>query len=184
MNNLEANWHQHFVPECFFDTVLLKKLLHTKKRLMHRKGCNNVVNDLDSKRLKDKFAVGLIDKDKRELDYLKSCTVLYNADKIILWKHKDRLQFVIQLNPPLENWVISILDEQGLRIEDFGYPRDFKKLKKQIKEDIENENDDKLNKLINAVIKTDCQTIKKIKSFLIYLKKKNYQTDINELLNG
>lgn len=184
MNKFEENWYMHFVPECFFDTVLLKKVLQTNKRLMHRKGCNNVANDLDSERLKELFAVGIIDKDKRELHYLKNCTVLYNANKIILWKHKDRLQFVIQLDPPLENWVITILNENGLRIEDFGYSRDFKKLKKQIKEDIDNENDDKLNKLVNAVIKTDCKTIKKIKLILLYLKEKNYQTDINELING
>ncbi|MCW3109589.1 MAG: hypothetical protein JWQ09_4095, partial [Segetibacter sp.] len=127
---------------------------------------------------------GLIDKDKRELDYLKSCTILYNADKIILWKHKDRLQFVIQLDPSLEDWVITILNESGLSIESFGYSTDFKKLKDQIKDDIDNENDDKLNKLINAVIKTDCETIRKLKSFLIYLKEMNYRTDINELING
>ena len=71
-----------------------------------------------------------------------------------------------------------------MRIEDFGYSGDFKKLKKQIKEDIENENDGKLNKLVNAVIKTNCETIRKIKSILLYLKEKNYQTDINELINA
>lgn len=184
MDKFEENWHMHFVPECFFDTVLIKKLFQTNKRLVHRKGCNNVVNDLDSERLKELFAVAIIDKDKRELDYLKNCTVLYNENKIILWKHKDRLQFVIQLDPPIEDWLITILNENGLRIEDFGYDRDFKKLKKQIKEDIDNESDDKLNRLVNAVIKTDCYTIKKIKSILIYLKEKNYQTDINELING
>lgn len=184
MINFQANWHMHFVPECFFDTVLLKKLLQSNKRLMHRKGCNNVVNDLDSKRLKELFAVGIIDKDKRELDYLKNCIVLYNANRIILWKHKDRLQFVIQLNPPLEDWVITILNENGLRIEDFGYSTEFRRVKKQIKEDIDNENDDKLNKLVNAVIKTDCKTIKKLKSILLYLREKNYQADINELING
>lgn len=184
MDKFEENWHMHFVPECFFDTVLIKKLFQTNKRLVHRKGCNNVVNDLDSERLKELFAVAIIDKDKRELDYLKNCTVLYNENKIILWKHKDRLQFVIQLDPPIEDWLITILNENGLRIEDFGYDRDFKKLKKQIKEDIDNESDDKLNRLINAVIKTDCKTIKKIKSLLLYLKERNYQTDINELING
>jgi hypothetical protein len=184
MNNFQENWHRYFLPECFFDTVLLKKLLQTNKRLMHRKGCNNVVNDLNSERLKDRFAVALIDKDKRELDYLKNCRVLYNRDKIILSKHKDRLQFVIQLNPPLEDWIITILNERGLSIESFGYSSDFKKLKNQIKYDIDSENDDKLNKLINAVINTDCETIRKLKSFLIYLKEKNYQTEINELING
>lgn len=83
MDKFEENWHLHFVPECFFDTVLIKKLFQTNKRLVHRKGCNNVVNDLDSERLKELFAVAIIDKDKRELDYLKNCTVLYNENKII-----------------------------------------------------------------------------------------------------
>ena len=67
-----------------------------------------------------------------------------------MWKHKERLQFVIQLNPPLENWIIAIVNENGLRIEDFGYSQDFKKLKKQIKKDLDNDNDDKLNRLVNS----------------------------------
>jgi hypothetical protein len=116
--------------ECYFDTVLLRKILQTNERLIHRRGCNNVVNDLN-KRLIDDFAVGIIDKDKYELDYLKDCEVLYDADKLLLWKHKNRLQFVIQLNPPLEKWVVELLDENNLNIEDFGYPRDYKRLKQQ-----------------------------------------------------
>lgn len=184
MANFEDSWWMYFVPECFFDTVLLKKLMQTNKRLIHRKGCNNVVNDLDSTRLKDSFAVALIDKDKRDLDYLKECTVLYEENKLVLLKHKNRKHFIIQLNPPLENWIIEVLQENGLRIEDFGYSKDYKKLKKQIKDDIENEGDERLNKLVNAIIKTDCASIKKLKSFLQYLKEKNYQVDINELING
>ncbi len=49
MINFEENWYMHFIPECYFDTVLLKKLFQTNKRLVHRKGCNNVVNDLIAK---------------------------------------------------------------------------------------------------------------------------------------
>jgi len=184
MANFEDNWWMHFVPECFFDTVLLKKILQTNKRLVHRKGCNNVVNDLDSSRLRDSFAVALIDKDKRALNYLKECTVLYEKDRLVLLKHKSRKHFIIQLNPPLEQWVLEILQENGLKIEDFGYPREYKRLKRQIKDDIENENDEKLNRLVNAIIKTDCASVKKIKSFLHYLKDKNYEADINTLING
>ena len=181
MINFENSWWLYFVPECYFDTVLLKKLLQTNKRLVHRKGCNNVVNDLNSKRLESTFAVALIDKDKIELNYLKECKILYDADKLILWKHANRNHFIIQLNPPLEKWVIEILDENKMIIEDFGYSRNYKELKRQIKNDIDYEGDEKLNKLINAIIKTDCATIKKIKSLLIYLKEKNYDVDINEL---
>jgi len=183
MNKFEESWWLYFVPECYFDTVLLKKLLQTDKRLVHRKGCNNVVRDLND-RLQNLFAVAIVDKDKRELDYLKRCDVVYDANKLILWKHQMCPQYIIQLNPPLEKWIIEILEENNLRIEDFGYSRDYKKLKKQIKDDIDDEADDKLNRLIKAIIKTDCATIKKIRSILHYLKEKNYQADINALKNG
>lgn len=184
MIKFENNWWLYFIPECYFDTVLLKKLLQTNKRLMHRKGCNNVIRDLESERLKDLFAVAIIDKDKIELNYLKECKIHYNADKIILWKHEKRNHFIIQLNPPLEKWIVEILNENNLKIEDFGYSENYKKLKRQIKADIDNESDEKLNKLLNAIVKTDCATIKKIRSFLIYLKEKNYNADINELRNA
>jgi hypothetical protein len=184
MMKFENNWWLYFVPECYFDTVLLKKLFQTNKRLMHRKGCNNVIRDLESDRLKNLFAVALIDKDKNDLNYLKECKIHYNASKLILWKHENQNHFIIQLNPPLEKWIIEILNENNLKIEDFGYSGDYKKLKRQIKADIDNESNEKLNNLLIAIIKTDCPTIKKIKSILIYLKEKNYNADINDLING
>ncbi len=130
------------------------------------------------------FAVAIIDKDKSELSYLKECESLYDADRLILWKHKKQNHFIIQLNPPLEKWIIEILDESNLKIEDFGYSGNYKKLKREIKEDIDNEGDEKLSKLLNAIIKTDYKTVKKLKSFLLYLKEKNYSVDINDLINA
>ena len=115
MEKFEDAWWLYFIPECFFDTVLLKKLLQTDKRLMHRKGCNNVVNDLNSKRLSGRFAVAIIDKDKPELNYLKECIIHYNDDKLVLWKHSSKAHFIIQLNAPLEKCIIEILDENGLK---------------------------------------------------------------------
>ncbi len=184
MDSFNEVWHMHFIPECYFDTILIKKLLQTNRRLVHRKGCNNVVNDLESRRLNGEFAVGIIDKEKRELAYLKRCNVLYNADKIVVLKHRERSQYILQLNPPIEQWLLLILEENGLKIENYGYSNNVKKLKQQIKDDIDDEKDDKLNKLVSAIINTDCTTIRKIKSLLLYLKEKNYQTDINELING
>lgn len=183
MSRFETEWHTHFVPECFFDTVLLKALLQTTKRVRHKKGCDNVLRELESERLKDDFAVALIDRDKREPEYLKSCSVYFDNYKLLLWKHSFKQQFIIQLNPPLEKWIIEVLDEAGLKIESFGYPRDFKLLKSKIKNDIDDETDEKLNKLVKAIINTNCETIKKMKAVLVYFKEKNYEADINELKN-
>lgn len=184
MTNFEERWWEYFVPECYFDTVLIKKLLQCDKKLFHRKGCNNVIIDLKSERLRNFFAVAIVDKDKWEPEYLKECDVHFDANKLRLLKHKHKHHYIIQLNPPLEKWVIEVLDENQLRIEDFGYPRNYRKLKAKIKNDITSENDERLKRLINAIIKTDCESVRTLKRFLHYLKTQNIKADINELING
>jgi hypothetical protein len=182
------NWHTHFVPECYFDTVLFKKILKTNKRLKHRKGCNNVVNSFRIVKgrkgdLYDSFGVGMVDKDKKELDYLNECVVIIGSDNLILWKHKEKQHFIIQLCPPIEKWVVEILNADNRSVEEFGYSKDFKKLKSAIKEDIDDEGDERLNNLLNAVISSKSETIKKLEAILLYLRDKTYATDINELRN-
>jgi hypothetical protein len=183
MKKYEEKWGMHFVPECYFDTVLLKALLETNKRVFHKKGCNNVINELRFKSLKDDFAVAVIDKDKNEIDYLRECWILIGLSGFVLWKHQTKLHFIIQINPPVEKWVLQILGENGLRIVDFGYPANFKKLKKAIKHDIDNEKDEKLNTLVKAIIGTNSYQIVQLRRILKLLKDKNYHIDINELKN-
>lgn len=180
---MNERWALDFVPECFFDTVILKKLLGTKKNVRHLKGCDNVVNALKRPELINNFAVAMIDKDKKEIDYLKECDLIIEEDKFLIWKHRTRLHFIIQITPPIEKWITEILNENGLKIEDFGYPSDYKKLKKSIKYDIDRESDEKLNKLVDAILDTNCNTIVKLKAIVQYLKEKSYQVDINELKN-
>jgi hypothetical protein len=182
------NWHSHFVPECYFDTVLFKKILKTNKRLKHRKGCNNVVNSFRIVKGKkgdlfDSFGVGMVDKDKQELDYLNECEPIIESDNLILWKHKEKQHFVIQLCPPIEKWIVEILEADNRSVEEFGYSKDYKKLKHAIKEDIDDESDKKLNNLLNAILASKSETIKKLEAILLYLRDKTYQADINELKN-
>jgi hypothetical protein len=184
------NWHSHFVPECYFDTVLFKKILKTSRRLKHRKGCNNVVRSFMSVNgkkgdLYEMFGVGMVDKDKQELNYLKECITIIELENLVLWKHKEekKLHFVIQLKPPIEKWVVEILKYDNKTVENFDYPSDFKKLKKALKHDLDSENDYKLDKLITAIVESNNPTIKKLKAILVYLKNKTYEADINELKN-
>ena len=183
------NWHSHFVPECYFDTVLFKKILKTNKRLKHRKGCNNVVNSfriVKGKKgdLHDSFGVGMVDKDKRELDYLNECEALIETKNLILWKHKETQHFVIQLYPPIEKWIVEILKADNRGVEEFGYSSDFKKLKHEIKEDIDDEGDERLNNLLDAVVLSKNETITELKRIMLYLRDKTYAADINELKNA
>ncbi len=51
------------IPECYIDTNLVETLIATEG-CNHQKGCNTVVNTM-KRRFGDKFAVGIIDHDKR-----------------------------------------------------------------------------------------------------------------------
>ncbi len=182
------NWNSCFVPECYFDTVLFKKIFQTNRRLKHTKGCFNVVNRfriINGKKgdLYDSFGVGMVDKDKRELDYLNECEKIANHQNLILWKHKDRQHFIIQLNPPLEKWVIEVLKSDNRNVEEFGYVNDWKKLKRALKDDIDEESNERLNLFVDAILSSSNPVIENLKKILLYLRDKNYQADINELRN-
>jgi hypothetical protein len=163
----EDNWWKHFVPECYFDTVLLKKLLDTNKRVLHKRGCENVVAELARKSLKDSFGVGLVDKDKKELFYLREGKEVWRQAQgsFVVWKHDLKPHFIIQINPPLENWIIERLKELG------------KKLKAKIKANIDSEQNENLQKLVNAIIFAGNTVVEDLKRVLIFLKDNNYNTD-------
>src|SRR2546428_5309548 len=99
-----------FIPECYFDTVLVKTILQLKDVVNHQKGCNNVMKKMKDGNLKDSFAVGIVDKDNAVLNYLKEFNK-YEFDKLNLFEHKLKPQFVIQLNPPFEKWLLEVAEE-------------------------------------------------------------------------
>ena len=107
----------NFVPECYFDTVLVRTILRTK-HLNHKKGCANVVKEISKGRLKDDFAVGIIDKDKKELVYIKDyCEEQLKRDNLILFKHKSKPHYFILLVPALEMWIGNAANEGKVDIE-------------------------------------------------------------------
>lgn len=171
-----------FIPECYFDTVLLKTILQTKALDNHQKGCNNVMNLMEKGRLKDSFAVGIVDRDKAELNYLGEFDK-YDYDSLIIHKHKQKPQFVIQLNPPLEKWILQVADEAGMNVENYGLPNDFGRLQKFTKSELAEETVE-LRNLCKALLKSNSETIKRLSAWLLYLKENTYQADINKLLNG
>lgn len=171
-----------FVPECYFDTVLVRAVLQTDKALNHKKGCNNVVKVMTEGRLKDVFAVGVVDKDKEELSYLNEFNG-YKFDKLILHKHKNKHHYIIQLNPPIEKWITEVTDEANLDLEHFGLPKDIGKLKKLTKSELASETPE-LVSLCWALLQSNSQTISKFASWIRYLKENRYKSDINQLTNG
>ncbi|MBS1916631.1 MAG: hypothetical protein JST87_10135 [Bacteroidetes bacterium] len=172
----------YIVPECYFDTVLVKSVLYDKAIVNHKKGCNNVAKAMRDGKLKDQFAVGIIDKDKNELDYLNEF-VEYNYEKMNLFKHNTKPHFIIQLCPALERWILSVCEEANINIEDYGLPNNMERLKKITKSELADETLE-LRNLCNALVSSESSTISRFARWISYLKENKYQTDINELKNA
>jgi len=173
-----------FIPECYFDTVLVKTILQIKGVLNHKKGCNDVIKVMKDGKLKDNFAVGIVDKDKTELGYLKEFDK-YEFENLNLYRHSNRSKhhYIIQLNPPIEKWILRVAREANINIVDFGLPEDFESLKKLTKSELAAETQE-LKKLCKVLVESESATIKRFANWVKYLKEKNYNVDINELKNA
>jgi hypothetical protein len=171
-----------FVPECFFDTVLVKSILQTNEVLNHKKGCNEVVKVMQAGKLKDRFAVGVVDKDKKDLSYLKEFRS-YPFENLVLHQHDSKPHYVIQLDPPLEQWIINVAREADIDIKAFGLPDNIARLKKVTKSELASESK-QLKDLCRVLIASGSPTIRRLAGWLRALKKETYNVDINELING
>jgi hypothetical protein len=170
----------NFVPECYFDTVLVKTILKVKQ-VNHKKGCPNVVRELEKGKLKDDFAVGIIDKDKKELDYIKDqCEEKIKVENLILFKHKTKQHYFIQLVPAIEKWILTVIGEAGLNVDKFGLNTDLNKLRKRTKSELVNE-DKGLKDLCTELVSSDSKTVTTLSSWLNYLFEHNRNADINVL---
>jgi len=171
----------NFVPECFFDAVLVKAILGIK-HVNHQKGCPNVIKEItESKRLKEDFAVGIIDKDKKELDYIKDeCIEHIKTNNLILLKHRTKQHYFIQLAPAIEKWILNIVEEGDINIEKFGIPRDLNKLRKITKSVFVNENEN-LKSLCKKLVESDGQTITTLSKWLHYLFDYNRSANIEAI---
>ena len=173
------------IPECFADTLLIAMLVPTKNGYNHQHSCFKV--EATMKRI-NKFAVGIIDKDKRQIKYLDQFEIIDEVKgkgALILWRHKNLEvnHFIIQICPALEQWLKEVCEDENIDLTDFGqnildgikyYTKSASKL-----------NTPKLQRMFTEINKrTENKSVKKLKNWVTLLKEKNYKVDINELING
>jgi len=174
------------MPECFADTLLIEMLVPTERGYNHKHNCFKVEDEMKSGALKDKFAVGIIDKDKKQIGYLSQFSIIDEIkDTLILWRHTDKQKhhYVIQLCPALEKWIMKICEEEQIDLSDFEL-NDLDIFRREAKS-TSSINNRKLKSLFAEINnKVNNTSVKKLKNWLTILKEKNYQIDINELKNA
>ncbi|GLU55057.1 hypothetical protein [Dyadobacter frigoris] len=172
---------EHIIPECFIDTKLIKGLNPPKTRYNHTKGCSSVTKKMREK-FADTFALGIVDRDKRKLEYVDEFNLVIELpNNLQLFKHQRKNHYLIFICPAMEKWIISCADENNISLTNYNLPHDFKKLSK-ITKTSKSEDEDlhsvDFQKLFKEFKKLNSPTIAVLTFWIDYLKQHPFDAEI------
>ncbi|RAJ08374.1 hypothetical protein LX64_01024 [Chitinophaga skermanii] len=169
------------IPECYVDTNLIQTLVPATTRYNHQKGCGSVTKVM-KERFKDDFAIGIIDKDKQEVDYLKEFTIVIDTSYLSLHRHRDvkKHHYIIQIKPAVERFILRAVENVGINIMEYGLSMDLDELKK-ITKSTQSHNDYRFTSLFTAIIDRNEHSFVHLRAVIMYLKNKRFQVTIEEL---
>ncbi|OJV55836.1 MAG: hypothetical protein BGO31_17245 [Bacteroidetes bacterium 43-16] len=162
------------IPECYIDTNLIQSLVPPATRYNHQKGCDNVAKVMQSK-YKGRVAVGIIDKDKRKISYLKEFEEIrsYNGDLFLLRHHSEK-HYLIQISPAIEAFIIKASQEANINLSDFDLPDQAGALKK-ITGNILTQSDVRFKKLFRELKDRNCNSVETLIRWVDVIKNSKYE---------
>lgn len=167
----------HFIPECYFDTFLVKKILRINK-VNHQHCCTKVESKMKAI---DDFAVGIIDqdRDRNNIQYLNEFDEVIKTDSLILHKHKEKQHYIIRIAPAIEYWILNIAKETGIDLKQHGLPNDANGLKDFTKHRITDEHT--ATKLCSLILGSNSNSVSTLSAWLNYLFEHNRNASIEDL---
>ena len=165
------------IPECYIDTNLVETLV-CPGGCNHQKGCNQVAKVMQEK-FADRFAVGIIDADKRKPSYLNEFNEVAASEHIQLLRHYRLLHFIILVHPATDGFILSCADAADLRMNDYDLSPILKEFTTQTKNVMSNK-DIRFKRLFKAM--ENIGEIRLFKSLVSYLVNTTYQVSDNEIV--
>lgn len=170
---------ESIIPECYVDTNLLETLVPPNMGYNHQKGCGTVTKRMNE-RFANRFALGIIDKDKSEVRYLNEFALISGQGGLLLHKHETRFHYIIQINPAIEKFIISNAASVGVILEDFDLPSDFDLFRKESKT-VTSKNDNRFKRLFKAIKNKNALDFQRLANWITYLKIENYHANVEVL---
>ncbi len=168
---------KNFFPECYIDTNLVETLfsmfLQNAKGVNHQHSCGKVCSTME-KRMEGNFAVGIIDKDKKQPSYVNQCCEIGSTDHLYLLKHKDNPHFLIMISPAMEGFILHCAEEAQVDLKECGLCNDLNGLKKKTKTP-QSKNDKRFKQAFKAM--KDSKEIQIMVNVLKHLYKNGYKSD-------
>lgn len=177
--------------ECWADTILVETLVPPEKRgYSHFSSCFHVEAAMKNGKLKDVFAVGIIDDDKNSIKYLSEFQEWKNIENSLkLWVHSTKHHYFIQFSPAIEKWILKVCSVGGIDLQEFGLENDLTNLTSHTKhlaskQERANSSTQSLKNLFKKLKnRDDIEEVRLLKAWLMELRTKNYQIDKETLKN-
>ncbi len=168
------------IPECYVDTNLIETLVPPQgKGYNHQMGCGTVTKKM-KENFNDRFALGIIDKDKNQVEYLNEFIEVINIGSLILHKHKMKHHYIIQIWPAVEDFFVTNAKAAGISLADYDLPDDFESLKKISKQKQSNK-DYRFKNLFKAIKNSGSADFLKLAEWVEYFRDHNYQARVEDL---
>lgn len=167
------------IPECYVDTNLIETLVPPKdgKGYNHQKGCPAVAKVMMGK-FSERFALGIMDKDKKTVKYLEEFELITNTNSLFLHKHKTRHHYIILIHPATERFVLEEAKELNICLSEFGIPNTLEGLKEITKPE-ESKKNPELKKVFRALKNAPNFII--LKNWVKYMRDNTFSIDIEQL---
>ena len=176
--------------ECWADKYFFGRLLQNKSWIRKEKNKNEVIKSL-TQRSNGQFSIGIVDKDRKDINSYFAEKLVENAAPIDAFtqviKLKDNNHYIIELCPnEFEDWIITFLNSCGQSVTEFGYQdvREFKEDSKVIEPRLLC--NERILTVLNSILRECVQSenhINKVRRLILYLIENKYDADFNELKN-
>lgn len=164
------------ISECYIDTNLVETLVCTGG-CNHQKGCNQVVKVMQEK-FANRFAVGIIDADKRHPSYLNEFREIASSEHLKLFRHPTRSHFIILVHPAADCFILSCAEVAQISMADYELSPVLKEFTAQTKNVMSNK-DVRFKRLFKSM--KDVGEMKLLESLLVYLINNTYNASNDEL---
>lgn len=195
---MKYNINLCIMPECYLDTNLVETIVPPERigstcGYNHQHSCDKVIAQMIDK-LKDKFALGIVDIDKNPLartSEFKSIIEkkLPNESVLKLYKHPNKNHYLI-FHTNMEKWLLNEAKNVNVSLADYDLPVTLKRYKDKNGKFVNglvdekgglSKNDQRFKKLFRELIKKEAIGIKLLAEWIKYLKEHPDDADINEL---
>ncbi|MDE5750637.1 MAG: hypothetical protein K2H87_07715 [Duncaniella sp.] len=165
------------IPECYVDTNLVETLV-CSGGCNHQKGCNQVAKVMQDK-FHDRFAVGIIDDDKRHPGYLGEFSEIASSTHLKLYRHPARPHFIILVSPAVDGFILSCAATAHVSLADHGLDPDLKEFTSLTK-NLTSNKDKRFKGLFRAM--EDVGEMRLMKNLLAYLVGHTYRASDTEIV--